>query len=57
MRALFLDYRRSDPTQHLVGIFVLLLSCASAAALGIHYRNMAEQAARLEALVDRKSVV
>jgi Tfp pilus assembly protein PilN len=51
MRELFLDYRRADPAQHRAGIVVLLLSCAVAVALGIHYRNMEVQAARLEVLV------
>ena len=51
MRPLFLDYRRTDPAQHRVGMFVFMLSCVVALALGIHYRNLAQQAAHLETLV------
>jgi len=51
MRELFLDYRRTDPTQHRAGMVVLLLSCALALAMGVHYRNVAEQAFRMEMLV------
>ncbi len=48
MRALFLDYRRSDLTQHWVGIVLLALLVAGIAALGMYYLKLTAQAELLD---------
>ena len=52
MRALSLDYRRNDnPSQHRLGVAVLVLALAACALLGLYYRKIAGEDARLAALV------
>lgn len=48
MRALFLDYRRSDLTQHWVGMVLLALLVAGIAALGMYYLKLTARAELLD---------
>lgn len=57
MRPLSLDYRRDNRIQHWVGIGVLMLAVAAIVAMGLYYRKIAGQAARLDtqvAQIERK---
>lgn len=48
MRQLSLDYLRENQTQHLVGMLMAALAMAGIVALGIYYRNLTVQSARIE---------
>lgn len=48
MRQLSLDYLRDNQTQHRVGMIMVALAVVGVVALGIYYRNLTVQSARLE---------
>jgi Tfp pilus assembly protein PilN len=48
MRALYLDYKRSDPTRHRAGMGVLALAVAVIAVMGMHYLKLSAQAEQLD---------
>lgn len=48
MRHLSLDYLRDDQTQHRVGMIMIALAMAVVVVMGIYYRSLTVQSARLQ---------
>ncbi len=48
MRQISLDYMRENQIQHRVGMLMAVIAAAGLVALGVYYRNLTAQSARLE---------